>query len=214
MTHSIINVKSMDNRFAAFYIALTVFIFLFYSDKLSALMPPHIDSSMPENGGILLGDTVRFFGYSLSYGDLEQLEVIDLSANSEVEIFSDLVCFLEGEGNNPGCVQSKCTLTVALKEIMPTHEYELSFLNSNIGGAYSIFHFFGSAENVGEDNDLDGITAKQGDCNDQDSEIYPGAIELCSDNVDRDCDGDHSVCCESDGNGGGGGCIIDTLRNL
>lgn len=205
----------MDKRLVGSYVAIMLFIFLFYSQNLSALMPPNIKSSIPENEGILLGDTVRFYGYSLNYGDTENLKVIDLTTGDELETSSDLTCVSEGKGNSEGCVQLECILAITLKENIPMHEYEISFVDSNIEGFYPTFHFFGSDEDIGEDNDLDGITNKQGDCDDNDPEIYPGAVELCSDNVDRDCDGNHSICCESVNNGGGGGsgggCFVDTL---
>jgi hypothetical protein len=37
------------------------------------------------------------------------------------------------------------------------------------------------------DDDGDGYTVEDGDCNDTDSSVYPGATEIC-DNVDNDCD--------------------------
>lgn len=39
------------------------------------------------------------------------------------------------------------------------------------------------------DNDGDGWTVAEGDCNDNNADVYPGAIEICGDGVDQDCDG-------------------------
>ncbi len=41
----------------------------------------------------------------------------------------------------------------------------------------------------GSDNDGDGFSPAQGDCNDEDPAIYPGAAELCN-GIDDNCDGD------------------------
>jgi len=39
------------------------------------------------------------------------------------------------------------------------------------------------------DNDGDGFTENQGDCNDNNATIYPGAEEICDDGIDQDCNG-------------------------
>jgi len=44
------------------------------------------------------------------------------------------------------------------------------------------------------DNDGDGYTTGGGDCNDNDAAIFPGAIEICGDGVDQDCDGKDDAC--------------------
>ena len=44
------------------------------------------------------------------------------------------------------------------------------------------------------DNDSDGYTENQGDCNDGDATVYPGAVEICGDGVDQDCNGNDLAC--------------------
>ena len=55
------------------------------------------------------------------------------------------------------------------------------------------------------DIDNDGYTVAQGDCNDADSSINPGAIDLCGDGIDQDCNGSDLACLpvntDSDGDG-------------
>ena len=46
----------------------------------------------------------------------------------------------------------------------------------------------GYASDPSVDNDGDGLSENQGDCDDTDPDIYPGATEIPYDGVDNDCD--------------------------
>lgn len=50
------------------------------------------------------------------------------------------------------------------------------------------------------DSDSDGFdSAHDGDCNDLDAAIYPGAQEVCADGIDQDCSGKDLIDCDGDG---------------
>jgi len=51
------------------------------------------------------------------------------------------------------------------------------------------------------DNDLDGYSELQGDCDDTNAQVYPGAADICGDGIDQDCNGDDAVCGDEDGDG-------------
>ena len=50
------------------------------------------------------------------------------------------------------------------------------------------------------DIDQDGYSEEEGDCNDYDGTINPGATEVCGDGIDQDCDG-QDLDCDTDGDG-------------
>jgi hypothetical protein len=53
------------------------------------------------------------------------------------------------------------------------------------------------------DNDNDGYTIAEGDCNDSDPDYHPTAVEICGDGLDQDCDGEDLVCPPLDNDGDG-----------
>ncbi len=57
--------------------------------------------------------------------------------------------------------------------------------------AFEMYHFTGVQAGIssGDDGDGDGYTEDQGDCDDNDSSIHPGATELCNDKDDN-CNGE------------------------
>jgi len=61
-------------------------------------------------------------------------------------------------------------------------------VESSLGISYSEVVQYSFTE-LDLDNDFDGYTENQGDCDDANSNIYPGATEI-EDGVDNDCDGD------------------------
>lgn len=44
------------------------------------------------------------------------------------------------------------------------------------------------------DGDADGFIDLDGDCNDTDEKIFPGAVEICGDGIDQDCSGKDKSC--------------------
>jgi hypothetical protein len=64
-------------------------------------------------------------------------------------------------------------------------------------------------EDADSDADGDGFTPREGDCDDTDATVYPGACDKKGDGIDQDCDGADRTkgkpCSGSDGGGGSGG---------
>lgn len=65
-------------------------------------------------------------------------------------------------------------------------EIPLNFVDDNCNGRTDEVGDVQSADT--EDRDLDQVTIAAGDCNDLDPAVHPGAVELCGDGLDNDCD--------------------------
>ncbi|WP_373498629.1 malectin domain-containing carbohydrate-binding protein [Desulfococcus sp.] len=57
---------------------------------------------------------------------------------------------------------------------------------------------------IAPDADADEFSVEDGDCNDSNKSIYPGAAEICGDSIDQDCDGRDGLCDEDVDNDGDG----------
>jgi len=60
-----------------------------------------------------------------------------------------------------------------------------------------LFQYAGQDPTPDQDLDGDGYSVSQGDCDDNNKNIYPGATETCGDGIDQDCNGSDLEC--SDG---------------
>ena len=83
------------------------------------------------------------------------------------------------------------------------------------GQAFYVSQQSGSSLDVDVDEDGDGYTSDQGDCDDTDDTIFPGAEDICGDGIDQDCSGSDLSCTqipdEPEDDGGGGGCFISAV---
>ena len=59
---------------------------------------------------------------------------------------------------------------------------------------WEIFYPAFIKKSIDNDNDKDGFTKVQGDCNDSDDSINPNATEICGDGIDQNCTGADQQC--------------------
>jgi|ETNmetMinimDraft_15_1059895.scaffolds.fasta_scaffold26493_2 hypothetical protein len=95
-------------------------------------MPPHIDETVPEHGGVLADDTVILRGYSLEYADLAELDAHCLTTERGVVSHTVRNCEWVGSdlAGHVGGTQQRCELRVTLEGLTGGNRYRISFLDT------------------------------------------------------------------------------------
>jgi len=73
-----------------------------------------------------------------------------------------------------------------------TYYYWVKAIDSWGSSTYSIYDT-GHCNSASGDFDGDGYAENDGDCNDNNENVYPGAIEISDDGIDQDCDGNDLI---------------------
>ena len=126
------------------------------------------------------GEKISYYDYSTS-----KTKILDITTNTEsvVPIGSTFRAFL----------------WISENELLLSGNGIVSMYNlmTNSEQILDVTRFVSdSMENISidRDNDGDGFSENQGDCDDNSATVYPGAVEICGDGIDQDCNGSDLAC--------------------
>ncbi len=100
-----------------------------------------------------------------------------------------------------GSTTFPATFSAAAPMTAGTYIWEMAYYGNTDGSGHSevrvstnSFIVVAPTDPNDVDNDGDGLSENQGDCNDMDAGIFPGASEICGDGIDQDCNGVDLAC--------------------
>ncbi|MBN2033247.1 MAG: putative metal-binding motif-containing protein [Deltaproteobacteria bacterium] len=185
-------------------------------DLFGGVIQPNINSAVIKNASGIVG--LELFG-SMENSGKNYLSGVLLSEKATTNIYyphiaSDSLWWTGIVAYNPST--SPCNLTITPfgsdGTLLPSQRITLGAKEKYIGTVRQLnfhaeaawlriegtspisgFELFGINPNS-VDDDQDGYTESQGDCNDHDRTVYPGALEICGDGIDQDCDGADKPC--------------------
>jgi uncharacterized protein (TIGR02145 family) len=158
---------------------------------------PFHSYTSPGRYSVKLTASNEFGSNTISKTDLVQ--VIDFSPNSDFTVdkqvisVDSVVSFFDSSEKVPTSWYWNFGDGTTSSEQNPIHSYDtvglytISLTTSNIYGENTIIK--PDYIEVEDDNDGDGFTESQGDCDDNNSLINPDATEICCDDIDQNCDG-------------------------
>ncbi len=143
--------------------------------------------------------------YSFTYddnGNLVSDGLRTLSYNHRNQIvqtnYNNLLTYLDYDSSGSRVLKE----SFRTRNYYPNKYYEL-YEDGN--GLKSLAHIYAGDLRIAfleidspKDADKDGIKTEDGDCYDYDASIYPGALEVCDDGIDQNCDGADTLCRDLD----------------
>ncbi len=99
-----------------------------------------------------------------------------------------------------GYIEPTGGLCVGLNFFPPSSDSSFGFWDATTDGAQLLANALMYAAG-GADQDLDGWSQGNGDCDDLDPTVYPGAPEICNDGIDQNCDEVVDEGTDNDGDG-------------